>query len=112
MSRDQEYQSKSCSTAQLQIESVTVVGAPYAAPYGHASMATMIASYAKAVAQLPDPKLAKIVLIGLVATVILYVLVYLAVGWTAHHILYRVDIFGWHPLTLFSEILGGVAIFI
>ncbi|HEY1722661.1 MAG TPA: EI24 domain-containing protein [Magnetospirillaceae bacterium] len=75
-------------------------------------MATMIASYAKAIAQLPDPKLAKIVLIGLVATLILYALVYVAVGWGAHHILYRVDIFGWHPLTIFSEVLGGVAVFI
>jgi uncharacterized protein involved in cysteine biosynthesis len=29
-----------------------------------------------------------------------------------HHLLYRVDIFGWHPLTIFSEVLGGVAVFI
>lgn len=75
-------------------------------------MRLMIASYAKAIAQLPEPRLAKIVLFGLVATLILYVIVYLAVGWTAHHILYDIDILGWHPLTVFSEVLGGVAIFI
>lgn len=72
----------------------------------------MITSYAKAIAQLPDPKLARIVLLGLVSTLVLYVLVYLVVGWAAHHILYRIDIFGWHPLTIFSEVLGGIAIFI
>jgi len=72
----------------------------------------MIASFAKAVAQLPEPRLAKIVLFAFVVTLVLYVLVYLLVGWGAHHILYRVDIFGWHPLTIFSEVLGGVAVFI
>ena len=72
----------------------------------------MIASYAKAIGQLTDPRLARIILIGLAATILLYVVVYAVVGWGAHHLLYRVDIFGWHPLTLFSEILGGAIVFI
>ncbi len=72
----------------------------------------MIASFAKAVAQLTDPKLARIILIALAATVVLYVIVYAAVGWGVHHLLYHIDLFGWHPLTVFSEILGGAAVFI
>src|SRR5579862_4217702 len=75
-------------------------------------MRPMIASFAKAIGQLPDPRMAKIVLKGLVVTIVLYVLVYAAVGWLAHHLLYQVDILGWHPLTLFAEVLGGVATFI
>jgi len=72
----------------------------------------MIASFAKAVGQLTDPKLARIVLIGLAATVILYAVVYVVVGWGAHHLLYQIDIFGWHPLTIVGEILGGAVVFI
>lgn len=72
----------------------------------------MIASYLKAIAQLPEPRMGRILLLGLGITLVLYVLVYLLVGWGAHHILYRVDIFGWHPLTIFSEVLGSLAIFV
>jgi uncharacterized protein involved in cysteine biosynthesis len=71
----------------------------------------MIASYAKAVAQLPDPRLAKIVLKALAATLVLYVLVYLATGWLVNHYLSGVSIFGWHPLTILTEWLSGIVIF-
>ena len=75
-------------------------------------MRAMLASYAKAIAQLADPRMAKILLWGILATLALYVAFYAAVYWAAQHFLYRVDIFGWHPLTLLSEIVGGVATFI
>lgn len=77
----------------------------------HASISGMIASYAKAVAQLPDPRLAKIVLKALAATLVLYVLVYLATGWLVNHYLSGVSIFGWHPLTILTEWLSGIVIF-
>jgi len=72
----------------------------------------MIASFAKAVAQLPEPRMGRILLAGLGITLVLYVLVYLAVYWGAQHVLDRVSIFGWHPLDILTEWLGGIAIFI
>ena len=73
-------------------------------------MAAMIASYAKAIAQLPDPRLAKIVLIGFVITLVLYVIVYFATAWLVDHFLSGISIFGWHPLTILTEWLSGIAI--
>jgi uncharacterized protein involved in cysteine biosynthesis len=73
-------------------------------------MAGMIASFAKAVGQLTDPRLARIILYGLAATILLYVILSFAVGWALHHFLYRVDIFGWHPLTIFTEVASWIAI--
>jgi len=73
-------------------------------------MRAMIASYAKAIAQLPDPKLARILLIGLGATFALFAVSCAAVGWALHHFLYRIDILGWHPLTIFTEIASWVAV--
>ena len=72
----------------------------------------MIASYLKAVAQLPDPRMLRIVALALIATIILYVLVYLGAGWLLDHFLEHVDILGWHPLTILGEWLGGVATFL
>ncbi len=71
----------------------------------------MIASYAKAIAQLPDPRLAKIVLKSLAVTIVLYVLVYFATGWLVNHFLSSVSIFGWHPLTILAEWLSGLLVF-
>jgi len=75
-------------------------------------MLAMIASYMRAIAQLPDPRLAKIVLQALAVTIVLYVLVYVGAGWLIDHLLRRVDIFGWHPLTILTEWLGWIATFI
>ncbi len=72
----------------------------------------MIASFAKAIAQLPEPRMGRILLVGLGITLVLYVLVYLAVFWGAQHVLDRVSIFGWHPLDILTEWLGGIAVFI
>jgi uncharacterized protein involved in cysteine biosynthesis len=72
----------------------------------------MIASFAKAIAQLPDPRMARVVLAALAVTIVLYLIVLAGVWWLEQHLLYRVDIFGWHPLTMFTEVLGWVATFI
>ena len=72
----------------------------------------MIASFAKAFAQLPEPRMARIVLQALVVTIIVFAIVLAGVWWLEQHFLDQIDIFGWHPLTMFTEVLGWVATFV
>ena len=44
----------------------------------------MLQAFAKAVAQLSDPRIVRVLLMGAAATVILYVLVYAGLGWLIH----------------------------
>ncbi len=68
----------------------------------------MFGSYAKAITQLGEPRMRGIVLRGLAATLILYVLLYALVAWG----LGQVHLFGIHWLDSLADILGGVTVFI
>lgn len=68
----------------------------------------MIASVSKALAQLPDPNFRRALLRGLVATVVVYVLLYLLVGWG----LTKLSVFGIDWADRLTEVLGGIAVFV
>lgn len=68
----------------------------------------MIASLVKAVTQLLDPRFRRVLWIGLIGTVLAYILVYLAVGWG----LGRLQIFGVGWADTLTDLLGGLAIFV
>jgi CysZ protein len=68
----------------------------------------MLASLAKAVAQLSDTRFRRVLTLGLISTIVLYVLLYLGVGWG----LSRLALFhiGWADRL--TDILGGIAVFV
>lgn len=68
----------------------------------------MIASFAKAAAQLAEPRMLRVLLLGIAATLVLYVILYVAVAWT----LANIHLFSWHWLDSIADILGGAAVFI
>ena len=67
----------------------------------------MIASLGKALAQLPDPRFRRVLVTGLAATLVLYVLLYLAIGWG----LSALHVFGVGWADSLTSLLGGIAIF-
>jgi uncharacterized protein involved in cysteine biosynthesis len=67
----------------------------------------MLASLGKAIAQLPDRRFRRVLLLGLAATAVLYVLLYLAVGWG----LSKLQLFGIGWADTLTELLGGIAVF-
>ena len=66
----------------------------------------MIASLGKAIAQLPDPLFRRVLWRGVAATLILYLLVYSAVGWG----LSRLHLFGIGWIDRLIDVLGGIGI--
>ncbi|MDR3440724.1 EI24 domain-containing protein [Telmatospirillum sp.] len=68
----------------------------------------MIASLAKAIAQLSDPRFRRVLLIGLSTTFVTYLLVYAAVGWG----LSGLHVWGIGWADTITDLLGGLAIFV
>lgn len=68
----------------------------------------MLTSLTRAIAQLPDPRFRRVLRLGLVATLVLYALLYLAVGWG----LAGLQPFGIGWVDLLTDLLGGFGIFI
>ncbi len=68
----------------------------------------MIASFTKAVAQLSDPQFRRSLLLGLLATVLVYILLYLGIGWG----MARLSVFGIAWADRLTEVLGSLAIFV
>ncbi|PKU23514.1 EI24 domain-containing protein [Telmatospirillum siberiense] len=68
----------------------------------------MITSLTRAVLQLPDPRFRRVLWASLAGTVILYILVYLAVGWG----LTKLQLFGVGWADSLAEVLGGLAVFV
>ncbi len=68
----------------------------------------MIASFGKALAQLPDPRFRRVLLLGIVATLAFYLLLYLGIGWA----LAQLQLFGVTWADRLTDILGGIAVFV
>jgi uncharacterized protein involved in cysteine biosynthesis len=68
----------------------------------------MIASLTKAIAQLPDPRFRRVLGTGLAGTILLYGLVYAAVGWG----LGRLQPFGIGWADTLTDLAGGLAVFV
>ncbi|HXP97954.1 MAG TPA: EI24 domain-containing protein [Telmatospirillum sp.] len=68
----------------------------------------MITSLTRAIAQLPDPRFRRVLWSGLIGTVVLYGLLYLAVGWGLTGL--RPFHIGWADTV--TDLLGGLAIFV
>jgi len=66
----------------------------------------MIASLAKAVGQLTDPKFRRVLLLGLAGTLFLYVILYLGVGWG----LGQLQLLGINWADKLIDLLGGIAV--
>ena len=66
----------------------------------------MIASLGKAIAQLPDPLFRRVLWRGVAATLLLYLLLYLAIGWG----LSRLHLFGIGWADRLTDILGGIGV--
>lgn len=67
----------------------------------------MIASLARAIRQLPDPRFRRVLWTGVAGTLVIYILVYLAVGFG----LAKLQLFGVGWANAATEILGGLAVF-
>lgn len=68
----------------------------------------MIASLVRAIRQLSDQRFRRVLWVSLAGTIILYSLVYLAVGWG----LTRLQLFGVGWADSLTEVLGGLAVFV
>ncbi len=68
----------------------------------------MLTSLFRAIAQLSDPRFRRVLVVGLAATLILYVLCYLGMGWC----LARLSLSGIGWVDRLTDVLGGLAIFV
>lgn len=68
----------------------------------------MLSSLAKAFGQLPDPRFRKVLTFGIVGTLVIYILVYIAIGWGMS----RLALFGIGWADTLTDLLGGLAVMV